>query len=124
VGKAGWSVAEEDDCNSIIANILQPKEDEEQQAAEAAAAAALTRSLDEDASNAPGVLVRSSRSRAGSSSRTSTSSSSSSSSTSSSKSKGKSSSKSKSTATVEKSVIKFFRSNISAMKNFVESTHR
>ena len=138
-GKADWSVADEDDCSGIIKGILEPKPEEEEGQQEPAAAAeaqpAAFSSSDEvdSGSKAQAGTVRSSRSRsrvkAGTSSSpaATTSSSSSSSSKSKAKAPAKSSSRKSSEAggeEVNANMVSYFRKQISAMKNFVESTHR
>jgi hypothetical protein len=98
-GTEGWTVAAEDDCKGIIEDILQPRPQEEKE---------------EQQQHAAGEGSDEEQPVQGSSStRSSSSSSSRSSSSKSSKPKGP-----------EKEMVRYFRSRISAMKNFVESTHR
>lgn len=113
-------MAAEDDCLDIISSILQPrpqqeeevKEEEQQQAAEAPEQ--LVKSSDEE------QPVQSDNSSSSSSSE-STAAASASASTSKS---SRSSSKPSKPEAPDKQVVKYFRSRISAMKSFVESTHR
>lgn len=106
-------MAAEDDCLDIIASILQPRQQEEENQEQQQAAEAQEQPVESSDEEQP---VQSNHSSSSSKSTAAVSASTSES--------IKSSSKASKPKAPDKEVVKYFRKRISAMKSFVESSHR
>jgi hypothetical protein len=106
-----WGIASEDDCESIVATLLQPKDNEESEDEEEQTSSKGTTLQSLDSVSGSGSNTRSSSRLKSAASKVSSSSSS-------------SSSKGEKPKPPDKNMIRYFRKSISNMKNFVESTHR